>query len=441
MSLENKIENTGNFRRISSKLLSYVLGASLALIPAYGCKKGGGGGGSPIPSPGPTNSTPIITSNPITNSDEGQGYAYDVNASDADNDPLTYILLQNPNGMTINSGNGLISWADPKDGNHPVTVQVSDGKGGLANQSYILTINNQFDDISGKVKDILRGNVVTNGVDVMLAHKDQNGDVLSDFIARSDINGNYLLSRIPTDVSRLVILDGSNYLLHKSGTLRTTKDVTNLDLELIPDTFNLNFYNEVARNPVDGGQIQRWLNKPQVYINTSPALGSGNIPTQQEIDLAVDTFRNKIPLFNNGFTDSNITITIGTNPPAYGTPGFIRAEWDDSTGALGIHGEFLNGNEIVSGIVAVKTGLNGSQQIYVNGQEISQVFGARNDSNLVPSIFNDPQTPGVDTYQQVDLDTGRILYKRPIGNKSESARINGVLRTILDSNPDNTPVQ
>ena len=433
MSLEQKLENVET-RKFSSRIYNIALAGYLGLmsIGGYGCKKGGGGGGGGLPSPGPNpNNNPVINSQAITNSDEDQSYAYDVNATDADNDTLVYSLTQNPNGMTINANSGLISWADPVDGVYGVNVQVSDGRGGIANQNYILTIDNKHDNISGNLTDILTGNIITSGVDLFLARRDVNGNILNDFTTRSDLNGNYLFSRIPTGVARLVVLDSPSHYKHKAGTLTTNSDKV-ANFELISNTFNINFYNEVARRPVDGGQTQRWLTVPQVYINTSPALGSGVQPNQQEIDLVESIFRNDIPRFNNGFTNNNITITKGTTPPTYPALGVIIFEWDDRSGALGIHVENLNGNEINSALARVKTGLVNSQQLYVNRQEITQPFGPRNDSNIVNSIFNDPQTPGVDNYQQVDLDTGIILYKRPIGNKSENG--------IPDSNPDNTQV-
>src|SRR3989344_4494332 len=124
---------------IKGKVAARVLGTYLGLAAAVlGCKEKSGGGGfyiPPSPSPAPTNSAPVITSNPLTNIDEGQGYVYDVNATDADGDVLNYALTQGPNGMTINAGSGIINWVDSKDGVHPVSVQVTDGKGGAANQN------------------------------------------------------------------------------------------------------------------------------------------------------------------------------------------------------------------------------------------------------------------------------------------------------------------
>ena len=55
-------------------------------------------------------SAPQITSTPATSAQVGVAYGYDVNASDANGDTLTYSLRQAPAGMTINASTGLIAW-------------------------------------------------------------------------------------------------------------------------------------------------------------------------------------------------------------------------------------------------------------------------------------------------------------------------------------------
>lgn len=56
------------------------------------------------------NHDPQISSSPITNATVGILYTYDVDATDTDNDTLTYTLSAYPTGMIINSQTGLISW-------------------------------------------------------------------------------------------------------------------------------------------------------------------------------------------------------------------------------------------------------------------------------------------------------------------------------------------
>ena len=69
-------------------------------------------------------------------------YAYDVNATDPDEDTLTYSLTVNPTGMTIVSTTGVIGWTPTSTqlGNHSVTVEVSDGALS-ATQSFIIIVS------------------------------------------------------------------------------------------------------------------------------------------------------------------------------------------------------------------------------------------------------------------------------------------------------------
>ncbi len=89
-----------------------------------------------------SNNPPQITSTAVTSVDENQLYSYDVNATDPENDTLTYSLTQNPSGMTINSSSGLINWTPGSNdsGTYSITVKVSDGTNNVT-QSYTLTVN------------------------------------------------------------------------------------------------------------------------------------------------------------------------------------------------------------------------------------------------------------------------------------------------------------
>ena len=75
-------------------------------------------------------SAPTFVSVAPTSAREGVTYVYDADARDADADMLVYSLIQNPNGMTIESSNGVISWTPTSAQSgiaHGVTVAVSDG--------------------------------------------------------------------------------------------------------------------------------------------------------------------------------------------------------------------------------------------------------------------------------------------------------------------------
>jgi len=86
------------------------------------------------------NVAPVINSTPITQATQSATYSYQVAASDADGDPLSYFLSTAPSGMTITAA-GLVEWQPTSAGTFNVVVDVSDGNGGLAQQPYAITVS------------------------------------------------------------------------------------------------------------------------------------------------------------------------------------------------------------------------------------------------------------------------------------------------------------
>lgn len=76
---------------------------------------------------------------------DGNIFTYHVKATDPDGDDLSYSLKSSPPGMTINSSTGLILWNVPPDfkDRASVTVSVTDGHGGEAFYSFIVTIRSE----------------------------------------------------------------------------------------------------------------------------------------------------------------------------------------------------------------------------------------------------------------------------------------------------------
>ncbi len=87
------------------------------------------------------NQPPVITSAPPITASPGVAYSYQVQASDPNGDALTYSLGAGPQGMSFNA-TGLISWTptEGQTGDNAVTVQVSDGRGGSAEQSFAVSV-------------------------------------------------------------------------------------------------------------------------------------------------------------------------------------------------------------------------------------------------------------------------------------------------------------
>ena len=94
------------------------------------------------PTGGPSNNPPEITSTPVTSALVDEAYSYDVNATDADSDPMIYSLTTVPSGMTISASTGLISWTPSaaQIGTHAVTVHVEDDKGAFDEQSFTISV-------------------------------------------------------------------------------------------------------------------------------------------------------------------------------------------------------------------------------------------------------------------------------------------------------------
>jgi len=88
------------------------------------------------------NSSPVIESDPVTTAKEGAVYTYDVEATDPNEDTLTYSMTISPTGMTINSTTGVITWTPTEGqvGENEVVVEVSDGSKSTT-QSFTVTVD------------------------------------------------------------------------------------------------------------------------------------------------------------------------------------------------------------------------------------------------------------------------------------------------------------
>ena len=95
------------------------------------------------------NHAPIIISSPPTTASAGSPYHYDVDATDIDGDSLTYTLTGAPAGMTIDAITGVIQWNPENEGDFPVVVEVLDGKGENAVQSWTITVSIKDTDKDG----------------------------------------------------------------------------------------------------------------------------------------------------------------------------------------------------------------------------------------------------------------------------------------------------
>ncbi|MEG4506100.1 putative Ig domain-containing protein [Microcoleus sp. F6_B4] len=108
------------------------------------------------------NSAAVIPNIPIQSVSPGASYRYDLKATDANGDLLTFALIQSPSGMTVDEF-GRISWKPSADniGNHPVEVKVTDTFGESVTVSYNLSV--VADTVAPKVSLIASNNTVDVG--------------------------------------------------------------------------------------------------------------------------------------------------------------------------------------------------------------------------------------------------------------------------------------
>lgn len=90
------------------------------------------------------NHLPQFASTPTAPLNSDAAWHYQLSATDADGDALTYELLSAPVGMTMGP-QGAIAWSLPalpeRRGEYPVRIRVSDGKGGQATQDFTLRLS------------------------------------------------------------------------------------------------------------------------------------------------------------------------------------------------------------------------------------------------------------------------------------------------------------
>ncbi|MBA7579446.1 hypothetical protein ES708_21317 [subsurface metagenome] len=88
------------------------------------------------------NTAPVLGSTPPTTAKVEYLYTYNVNTNDLEDDFLIYSLLTSPEGMTIDSSTGVITWTPTKEqiGGNEVTVKVND-KWRWDAQAFLVTVS------------------------------------------------------------------------------------------------------------------------------------------------------------------------------------------------------------------------------------------------------------------------------------------------------------
>ena len=137
----------------------------------------------------------------------GEDFTYDVDAIDANHDVLVYELVTAPAGMTIDADTGEMAWTTGSGdlGSNDVTVRVTDGRGGVDEQSFSVDVQSASPgEIRGRVFDDPNENGIQDagesGLDGWSVFLDQNQDGLwqiGERFATTDAAGDYVLGVLP----------------------------------------------------------------------------------------------------------------------------------------------------------------------------------------------------------------------------------------------------
>lgn len=124
---------------------------------------------------------PTINSTPATSVQLGSVYRYLIDAEDLDGDPLTFDLAQAPSGMTFDAENRIMSWTPTNSqlAEHTVRLTVSDGRGGIANQDFVVTVLTSLQNLAPQIISNPTSTVTLGQAYVYDAEaRDANGDAL-----------------------------------------------------------------------------------------------------------------------------------------------------------------------------------------------------------------------------------------------------------------------
>jgi hypothetical protein len=126
----------------ANKAPAAKLCTTLAVLALTACGGGGSDEGTPTAPVQTQNSAPVISGTPATTATTGQAYSFQPSASDADNDSLTFSIVNKPGWASFNATNGRLSGTPSNTGTaSDIRISVSDGKTNVTMTAFAITVN------------------------------------------------------------------------------------------------------------------------------------------------------------------------------------------------------------------------------------------------------------------------------------------------------------
>jgi len=295
------------------------------------------------------NKAPVIISDPIITATEDQLYSYQVEASDSNGDTLTYSSIVKPEGMYINSENGLITWTPTNDqvGTHRVVVEISDGKQSVT-QSFeveVFNINNPPQTLSYFPTNInikinegnsIKFEVQANDIDLNTTLNYQwllNGKEVSNSTGSGNNSksswiyyasyGDYRQKIVKALVSDGELQDYVQWNITINDitsptqpTLNTVTSPTNISPQILSGTKESNtsvWINNIEIIPINLSANWTYnfnLSEGENNISITSQDSAGNESGETTIKIILDTISPTVPALNEVITPTNISIQI-----------------------------------------------------------------------------------------------------------------------------------
>ncbi|HLC87190.1 MAG TPA: hypothetical protein VJH65_02870 [Candidatus Nanoarchaeia archaeon] len=355
------------------------------------------------------NLPPQINSIPLTQARENSQYNYQISAEDPENDQLNYTLIQAPDFLSIDSS-GLVS-GTPLDRHsaqtHPIQIEVTDNINPPATQSFNLAVEN-VETIGGWVGSMDTGGSLEN-ILVELLNNSRS------YSATTDLQGKWQIKDVLDGDYETTLIDSANtFETYRPRVFRVSKQKAQENKLTKNSKLLLQADREFIRNPTNEGIIRKWAQKPIWDIYTIEVKDSQPVP-QDKIDLVVNLLKNDVSQFyQQAIIDNDINITSTLPTLTIPSNGHVEVYWDNRVGG-GANNTYLNGNDVISGWARAPSW----EEKILWMQEICEVLIGGFESNLYPSVFNDPIDYNIITLQPKDLMLSDIIYgvyARPAGN-------------------------
>ena len=301
----------------------------------------------------PVNHAPVIEAQADDNILENSNFYRDIDASDQDNDTLTYYLIDSPDGATINSETGEINWV-PNDSqsnlSHNFTVGVSDGE--LSNETSFSVYVTNVETASGNIKAYV---TETPLVGIRVEFSDWDNPSLPVYTTWTDANGDWQLVDVPDGEYDVMIKDdnigseneGIRYETYCPRPFQISKQKA-LEGRLTRNCrlfkkSDRQFINDVGRL---NGDMRKWFQKPKfrIYLREST---TGNPVDPAIVQGVKDVIINELSQFCQGsFTFTSEDIEEVDSVYAGEQDGYVTIYWNNST-IQGNNLSHFNGKEII----------------------------------------------------------------------------------------------